>query len=72
MARDRVYAKLLGIQEVLGEKGLIVPRAGRESLGAGQGTGFGSAIRAELAEADLPALEGRPDPSCSLPRSMRV
>ena len=56
-------AKLLGIQEVLGEKGLTVPRAGREKvLALVKEKVSGLPIRAELAEADLPALEGRPDP----------
>ena len=56
-------AKLLGIQEVLGENGLTVPRAGREKvLALVREKVSGLPIRAELAEADLPALEGRPDP----------
>lgn len=60
-------AKLLGIQEVLGEKGLIVPRAGREKvLALVKEQVSGLPIRAELAEADLPALEGRPDPVLQL------
>jgi superfamily II DNA or RNA helicase len=56
-------AKLLQIQEVLGEKGLLVPRAGRDRVLALIKEKIAALpIRAEIAEADLPALEGRPEP----------
>ncbi len=55
--------KLRQIQEVLGEKGLVVPGAAREKvLALVREKVAALPIRAELAEADLPALEGRPDP----------
>jgi superfamily II DNA or RNA helicase len=56
-------AKLLAVQEVLGENGLLVPRAGRERVLALIKEQVSTLpIRAEIAEADLPALEGRPEP----------
>ncbi len=55
--------KLLQIQEVLGEKGLTVPRDAREKvLALIREKVTALPIRAELADADLPAAEGRPDP----------
>ena len=56
-------AKLLAMQEILGEKGLLVPREGRERVLALVKEKVATLpIRAEIAEADLPALEGRTDP----------
>src|ERR1019366_5521292 len=55
--------RLLAIQEILGESGLIVPRQGRErgmSLVRVQHPSL--PIRTDIADADLPAIPGRPDP----------
>ncbi len=54
-------AKLAAVQEILGERGLTVPRQGRERVLALLKEQHPSLpIRADIAEADLPALEGLP------------
>lgn len=56
-------SRLLAIQDILGEGGLLVPRQGRERVMALVRVQHPSLpIRAELADADLPAISGRPEP----------
>ena len=55
--------RLLDLQEILGAGGLIVPRQGRERVMALVKIQHPSLpIRADIAEADLPAISGRPEP----------
>ncbi|MEI7606453.1 MAG: DEAD/DEAH box helicase [Rhodospirillaceae bacterium] len=54
-------AKLATVQEILGESGLTVPRQGRERvLALLKEQHPNLPIRADIAEADLPATEGQP------------
>ena len=56
-------SRLLALQEILGGSGLIVPRQGRERVMALVRVQHPSLpIRADIAEADLPAISGRPEP----------
>ena len=56
-------SRLLAIQEILGESGLIVPRQGRERVMALVRVQHPTLpIRADIADADLPAITGRPEP----------
>ena len=56
-------SRLLAIQEILGAGGLIVPRQGRERVMALVRVQHPSLpIRADIADADLPAISGRPEP----------
>ena len=56
-------SRLLAIQEVLGEGGLVVPRLGRERVMALVKVQHPNLpIRADIADADLPAMSGRPEP----------
>ncbi|MEI8396450.1 MAG: DEAD/DEAH box helicase [Rhodospirillaceae bacterium] len=56
-------AKTLAVQEILGEGGLTVPRQGRERVLALLKDQHPSLpIRADIAEADQPAIEGQPGP----------
>ena len=56
-------SRLLDLQEILGAGGLIVPRQGRERVMALVRVQHPSLpIRADIAEADLPAISGRPEP----------
>ena len=56
-------SRLLAIQEILGEGGLLVPRQGRERVMALVRVQHPSLpIRADIADADLPAMSGRPEP----------
>ncbi len=56
-------ARLLAVQEILGENGLLVPRQGRERVMALVRLQHPSLpIRADIADADLPAMSGRPEP----------
>ena len=56
-------SRLLAIQEILGEGGLIVPRQGRERVMALVRVQHPSLpIRADIADADLPAMSGQPHP----------
>ena len=56
-------SRLLALQEILGAGGLIVPRQGRERVMALVRVQHPSLpIRADIAEADLPAISGRPEP----------
>ena len=56
-------SRLIALQEILGAGGLIVPRQGRERVMALVRVQHPSLpIRADIAEADLPAISGRPEP----------
>jgi len=56
-------ARLLTIQEILGDDGLVVPREGRERVMALVKVQHPSLpIRADIADADLPAISGSPEP----------
>ena len=56
-------SRLLAIQEILGEGGLVVPRQGRERVMALVKVQHPNLpIRAEIADAELPAMSGRPEP----------
>jgi len=56
-------ARMLALQEILGEGGLIVPPQGRERVMALVRVQHPSLpIRADIADADLPAMSGRPEP----------
>ena len=56
-------SRLIALQEILGAVGLIVPRQGRERVMALVRVQHPSLpIRADIAEADLPAMSGRPEP----------
>ena len=55
--------RLLAIQEILGESGLIVPRQARERVMSLVRVQHSSLpIRTDIADADLPAIAGRPEP----------
>jgi superfamily II DNA or RNA helicase len=55
--------RLLTIQEILGESGLLVPRQGRERvMSLVQVQHPSLPVRADIADADLPAIRGRPEP----------
>ena len=54
--------RLLAAQEILGESGLVVPKQAREKVMALVRVQHpGLPIRADIADADLPAIAGRPD-----------
>ena len=56
-------SRLLALQEILGASGLTVPGEGRERVMALVRVQHPSLpIRADIAEADLPAISGRPEP----------
>jgi superfamily II DNA or RNA helicase len=55
--------RLIAIQEILGEGGLVAPREARERVMALVRVQHPTLpIRAEFAEADLPSIAGRPEP----------
>ncbi len=55
--------KLLAVQEILGERGLTVPKQGRERvLELLKEQHPSLPIRADIADADLPAVDGQPGP----------
>jgi len=56
-------SRLLAIQDILGAGGLLVPRHGRERVMALLRVRHPTLpIRAEIADADVPAISGRPEP----------